>query len=151
MEIKKYSIAIALVFWNALAFAQPTTFNPEKGVNVTLTQDEAGLAVTSESKGQSRTETISFETEKALNIEIDDFNFDGFKDFSAWHIDDGMGTYVIHRIFIYQPVDGSFKELAPACGDEFINLKRDAAKKVLNSTYYENNQPKLCVTKPPRQ
>nr|WP_246890093.1 hypothetical protein [Pseudomonas chlororaphis] len=137
-----------MLLWSALVLAQPTTFSPDKEVNVTLVQDGTSLTVTSKGKSRSITETISFETEKALNIEINDFNFDGLKDFSVWYVDDGMGTYTIHRVFIYQPADGSFKELAPACGDEFLNLKLNSLKKVLSSTYYEGNVPKSCVTKP---
>ncbi|MGR6734875.1 XAC2610-related protein [Pseudomonas chlororaphis] len=148
MRVKDYFVAAALLLWSALVLAQPTTFSPDKEVNVTLAQDGTSLTVTSEGKSRSITETISFETEKTLNIEINDFNFDGLKDFSVWYVDDGMGTYTIHRVFIYQSADESFKELAPACGDEFLNLKLNSLKKVLSSTYYEGNVPKSCVTKP---
>jgi len=68
------------------------------------------------------------------------------KDFAVWQIDDGMGTYTIHRIFVYQPKAGSFKELVPACGDGFANLHVGSEKRVLLSTYWEMNEPKLCMT-----
>src|ERR1035437_3274457 len=50
-------------------------------------------------------------TGKQLNITIEDYNFDGFKDFSYCHIDDGTGTYFIYQIFIYNPKTNQFAKL----------------------------------------
>jgi len=151
MKVRNFFVVMAVVFWSAVAFAEPLSFSPDKGVSVTLVPDKNNLTVITEGKNGSKTEAISFQTEKAMHVEIDDYNFDRLKDFSVWYIDDGMGTYSIHRIFIYIPENSTFKELSPACGDEFINLKVDKAKRILNSTYYKANEPALCVTKPSRK
>lgn len=151
MKVRNFFVVMVVVFWSAVALAEPLSFSPDKGVSITLVPDKNNLTIITEGKNGSKTEAISFQTEKAMHVEMDDYNFDGFKDFSVWYIDDGMGTYSIHRIFIYIPKKSTFKELSPACGDEFINLKVDKAKKVLNSTYYKANEPALCVTKPSRK
>lgn len=41
----------------------------------------------------------------------------------AWHIDEGMGTYTIHRLFYYQISEQRFMERKPVCGEQFINLE----------------------------
>jgi hypothetical protein len=98
-------------------------------------------------KNSNTEQSIEFYSENELHVATDDYNFDGYPDFSVWHIDEGMGTYTIHRTFIYAPKEQSFYEVAPKCGDEFINLKVDRKKKRLQSTYFDNNAPKLCYTK----
>lgn len=65
---------------------------------------------------------------------------------AVWQINDGMGTYTIHRIFVYQPEAAFFKELNPDCGDDFVNLRVEREKRALFSTYWEMNEPKLCST-----
>jgi hypothetical protein len=139
------------MFWSVLAFAEPMQFEPEKGVTVTLVPNKTELTVTVQAKNNSKDREISFQTEKVMHVEIGDYNFDGFQDFSVWYMDDGMGTYSIHRIFVYVPKDSSFKELKSVCRGEFLNLKVDKEKKVLRSMYYKENVPSLCITKPSRK
>ncbi|MGE8179168.1 XAC2610-related protein [Pseudomonas fluorescens] len=123
-----------------------TTFNPVNNVEATLKLDGSILTISVKGDVHAETTTINFEALNELHVQIDDFNFDGMKDFAVWQIDDGMGTYTIHRIFVYQPEAGSFKELVPACGDGFANLRVESEKRVLLSTYWEMNEPKLCMT-----
>lgn len=147
-----FSVSVlVLAFWSAVAFAEPIQFEPEKRVAVTLVPDKTDLTVTVQTKNGPKERVISFQTEKIMHVEVGDYNFDGFQDFSVWYIDDGMGTYSIHRIFVYAPKDSSFKELKPACDDEFLNLKMIKEKKVLRSMYYKGNVPTLCITKPSRK
>ncbi len=134
-----------------MAFAEPMQFEPEQGVVVALMPDKTDLTVTVQTQNGSKDRVISFQTEKIMHVEVGDYNFDGFQDFSVWYIDDGMGTYSIHRIFVYAPKDSSFKELKPVCVDEFLNLKVNKEKKVLRSMYYKGNVPTLCITKPSRK
>lgn len=90
---------------------------------------------------------IEFDTEKPLNIEIYDYNFDKTLDFSIWHSDDGMGTHNIYRIFLYNKKTKTFSEAQSKCGDEFINIRTDKKTKTIASTIFEDNIPKLCHTK----
>jgi hypothetical protein len=127
-------------------FAEVTTFSPIKNVEATLGLEDSALTVFVKSYAHSESRTIAFQVENELHVQIDDFNFDGVNDFAVWQIDDGMGTYTIHRIFVYQPEAVFFKELTPACGDDFVNLRMERDKRALLSTYWEMSQPKLCVT-----
>jgi len=91
---------------------------------------------------------LAVEAETARNIVVDDFNFDGKNDFSVWYLDEGMGKYSIHRVFVYSSKQNTFVEQFPDCGDEFINLRIDKKRKRLLSTYYQKNIPRICATKP---
>lgn len=146
-----FCAVLVFAFWSAVTFAEPTQFEPEKGVAIMLVPDKTDLTVTMQTKTGSKDRVISFQTEKVMHVEVGDYNFDGFQDFSVWYIDDGMGTYSTHRIFVYAPKNSSFKELKPACSDEFLNLKVNKEKKTLRSMYYKGNVPTLCVTKPSRK
>lgn len=151
MKSKSFCAVLVFAFWSAMALAEPIQFESEEGVAVTLVPDKTDLTVTVQTKTGSKDRVISFQTEKVMHVEVGDYNFDGFQDFSVWYIDDGMGTYSIHRIFVYAPKNSSFKELNPACGDEFLNLKVNKEKNTLRSMYYKGNVPTLCVTKPSRK
>ncbi len=146
MRFKYLAISMLVLLWTAPVFAEATTFTPTKNVEATLALEGSTLTVAVKSDTQSDSRTIAFKAENELHVQIDDFNFDGAKDFAAWQIDDGMGTYTIHRVFIYQPEAGFFKELTPACGDDFVNLRVERDKRMLLSTYWEMNEQKLCVT-----
>lgn len=52
-----------------------------------------------------------------------------------WYLDEGMGKYTIHRVFIYDPKSKDFVEAAPRCGEEFLNFRVDKVKGRLLSTY----------------
>jgi hypothetical protein len=97
--------------------------------------------------GDKLEKKIEFDTGKTLNIEIADYNFDGNLDFSIWHMDEGMGTYLIYRVFIFKPKIEKFTEANPNCGDEFINLNLDRKSKTVSSTYFKSNTPLACHTR----
>jgi hypothetical protein len=134
------------LLWTVPVFAEVTTFSPIKNVEVSLELEGSALRVVVKSDAHSESKTIAFQAENELHVQIDDFNFDGAEDFAVWQIDGGMGTYTIHRIFVYQSEAFFFKELTPACGDDFANLRVERDKRALLSTYWEMNEPKLCVT-----
>ncbi|MGE8183700.1 XAC2610-related protein [Pseudomonas mandelii] len=146
MRFQYLAISLLSLLWTAPVFAEATIFSPTKNVQATLVLEDSMLTVAVKSDAYNESRTIAFKAENELHVEIDDFNFDGAKDFSVWQIDDGMGTYTIHRIFIYESEVGVFNELTPACGDDFANLRVERDKKTLLSTYWEINEPKLCVT-----
>ncbi|MEN2401395.1 hypothetical protein GKZ90_0016515 [Flavobacterium sp. MC2016-06] len=78
-------------------------------------------------------------TDKEMHVAIEDYNFDGYKDFSVYRLDDGMGVYTIYQIFIYNPTNGKFKALQipvncnPEC-DEFCDVQINPKKKTLQSS-----------------
>jgi len=146
MRFKYLAISLLVLPWTAPVFAEVTTFSPIKNAEATLVLEGSMLTVVVKSDAHSESRTISFQAENELHVQIDDFNFDGAKDFAVWQIDDGMGTYTIHRIFVYQPEAAFFKELNPDCGDDFVNLRVEREKRALLSTYWEMNEPKLCST-----
>ncbi|CAH0147127.1 hypothetical protein ABH908_006209 [Pseudomonas frederiksbergensis] len=147
MRFKLLSGLLLGLLWMVSAHAEVTTFSPTQGAEVTLTLEGSSLALSVTNDGHSESRTITFEAESELRVQIDDFNFDGVKDFAIWQVDDGMSTYNIHRIFVYQPKTGTFQELQPDCGDGFVNLRVDGKRKALISTYWEMNVPKQCTTR----
>lgn len=147
MRFKLLAGLLLGLLWTVSAHAEVTTFNPTQGIEVTLKLEGSSLAFSVTSDAHSESRTITFEAESELRVQIDDFNFDGVKDFAIWQVDDGMGTYNIHRIFVYQPKTGTFQELQPDCGDGFVNLRVDGKRKALVSIYWEMNVPKQCTTR----
>jgi hypothetical protein len=146
MRFKYLAISLLVLPWTAPVFAEVTTFSPIKNAEATLVLEGSMLTVVVKSDAHSESRTIAFQAENELHVQIDDFNFDGAKDFAVWQFDDGMGTYTIHRIFVYQPEAAFFKELNSDCGDDFFNLRVEREKRALLSTYWEMNEPKLCST-----
>lgn len=111
-----------------IANGQNVTFSVKKGKHVIV-------------------ERAHIDTEKTLKLLIDDYNFDGYPDFSVSHIDDGMGTYSVYQIYVYSPQEQKFKLLPPQCGDEFINITISKKDRSLTNVYFENNQFESCTTK----
>lgn len=78
-------------------------------------------------------------TGKPTHLEVNDYNFDGFTDFAAFHTDDGMGVYTIYQIFIFNQKTKNFETLKfptnfnPKC-DMFCDIKVDKTKKTLSSS-----------------
>ncbi|WP_426233660.1 XAC2610-related protein [Pseudomonas sp. TWP3-2] len=147
MQFKTLAVSLIGLMWTIPALAETVTFIPTKGVEATLVLEGSILNVAVKSEMHSESRTIEFEAENALHVQVDDFNFDGAKDFSVWQLDDGMGTYDYYRVFVYQPQTGVFKELQPDCGDGFVNLRVDKKRKVLLSTYWGMNGPDQCITR----
>lgn len=151
MRFDNLAVSLLGLLWTTPVFAEVTTFSPTENVEATLVLDGSTLTVAVKRNAHSNSRTIDFQSENKLHIQIDDFNFDGTKDFAVWQIDDGMGTYGFHRIFVYQPTAGTFQELRPDCGDGFVNLRIESKRKVLISTYWGMNVPKQCVTRFPKR
>jgi hypothetical protein len=88
------------------------------------------------------TEDIDVSSGKENHFTFEDYNLDGYKDFSVWHLDEGMGTYKIYRLFIFTPTLNKFKEVKSIYGDDFVNILTDGD--VLINTLYHDNDPKSC-------
>lgn len=144
MIAKKEILPLSILLLSPLSHAGNVDFFPEPGNKYTIMTEGNSISIVNNDK---EIETITFETEMEQNIEIADYNFDGNLDFSTWHMDEGMGTYSIYRIFIFNSKDRKFTEASPKCGDEFINAKLDEKNKSISSTYFKNNTPIICHTK----
>ncbi|WP_236179721.1 XAC2610-related protein [Pseudomonas sputi] len=147
MRSKTLAVSMLGLLWAMPVLAETTTFSPTKGVEATLVLEGSTLKVAVKGETHNESRTIDFEAVNELHVQVDDFNFDGAKDFAIWQLDDGMGTYHYYRVFIYQAKTGTFQELQPDCGDGFVNLRVDKKRKALLSTYWEMNIPKQCVTR----
>ena len=147
MRSKTLAASLLGLLWTMPVLADTTTFSPTKSIEATLVIEGSTLNVAVKSEAHSESRTIDFQAENELHVKIDDFNFDGAKDFAIRQLDDGMGSYDYYRVFIYQVKTGTFEELQPDCGDGFVNLRVDKKRKALLSTYWEMNIPKQCVTR----
>ncbi len=147
MRSKTLAASLLGLLWTMPVLAETTTFSPTKGVEATLVLEGSTLNIAVKDETHNESRTIDFEAVNELHLQIDDFNFDGAKDFAVWQLDDGMGTYDYYRVFIYQARTGTFEELRPDCGDGFVNLRVDKKRKALLSTYWEMNVAKQCVTR----
>lgn len=139
---KAILIFICVVFGSGVK-AQGTEFFPIKGHRVLL--EIQGVTILVKENGRPD-KVIELDAEKKIHIEISDYNFDGVKDFSVWHMDDGMGVYKMYRVFVFDIKTEGFLEIFPDCGDEFINLKVNNVLRYLISTYFEGGEPKSCMS-----
>lgn len=94
-----------------------------------------------------RSATIATQTESAIHLEAGDYDFSGRQGFAFWSIDEGQGVHKLYRVFTFSRKRNDFVERHPHCGDAFLNLRVDAQRKQLISTFFENNVPKSCVTR----
>lgn len=140
---------LCLMLWAcASAAAEPAAnFQPCPKVAVDVTVSKSSIDYTVVTSGAERKKSVQLDIETRPHLELNDFNFDGLQDFSVWYLDEGMGKYTIHRVFIYDLRSNDFIEAAPRCGDEFINLRVDKIRRELISTYYMNTQPVSCSTR----
>ena len=76
------------------------SFSPSCDVQAEVVADGQKVTVTVKKNDEVATDAIQIETEKKLQLAVDDFNFDGHSDFSISHTDDGMGTYTISEIYV---------------------------------------------------
>lgn len=138
---------VALAFYCAVICscveAQEVEVSPLKGHGFLL-KAEGSTAIVKEVGKLEK--VIEFYAENKINIEINDYNFDGVKDFSVWHMDDGMGVYKMYRVFVFDIKTEDFLEIFPDCGDEFVNLKADKVSRSLISTYFYEGEPKSCIS-----
>lgn len=152
MKLIRVATFVAFLISFALAFAsgQSVTFSATKTVATSVRINGRSVHVEVGSGAVKKTQDIDLDTESVPHIVISDYGFDGNKGFSIWYFDEGMGTSTISRVFLYSTTQREFVELRPRCADEFVNLRVDRLNRTLISTYYKNNVPKLCRTKPPR-
>lgn len=125
-------------------------FSVDDTTSATVTIFNSKVRYTLSNGQENSSGEFEVQTETQKKITYSDYNFDGEIDFSIWYIDEGMGSNTIHRVFLYSRNKRTFVEYQPRCADEFINLKVDKENKKLMSTYYVENTPTTCATKPPK-
>lgn len=75
--------------------------------------------------------------EEPLDIHVEDYNFDGYKDLSFSHTDDGMGVYEIYDIFIFNRKNKKFESLTippntkAKCDGGFADVRLNHKKKMV--------------------
>jgi hypothetical protein len=144
----KISILILFFFSLTAAAKNRINFHPEKNISAEITTIEGEILISIKNDFGIFLQKIVYEdSRRKSSIYVDDYNFDGLKDFSVSHLDEGQGVFEINRVFLYLPKEKSFSEAFPACGDEFVNLKVDKKNKTLLSTYFSQNEPKRCRTR----
>jgi hypothetical protein len=131
------------------AEADTRIFSPALGVKVIITVDGQILSWKVDYGSGENKERVDVDTEKSVYLDVNDYDFSGYPGFAVWHVDDGMGTYFIYRVFTFSPSTNKFIERSPAtlCGDEFINLKIDKKGQRLFSTFWDQNTPRMCATR----
>lgn len=122
-------------------------FLPEGSVQAIVTVANREVSFSTRSGGLQKNSKVSINSENPAGIEIEDYNFDGFKDFSIFHVGDGQGTYLIYRIFVYSKKYKTFFEIQPKCGDEFINIKVNKNNGTVTNSYYSDNVMAGCSRK----
>lgn len=88
------------------------------------------------------TDSFDVSSEKKNHILYQDYNLDGYIDLSVWHLNEGMASYKLYRIFLFDKIDKRFKEVFSECGGGFLNIKIEGTK--LINTYFADNTPKIC-------
>jgi hypothetical protein len=128
---------------------QHVSLSPCQGVLVTVDVSPQELKYSVKTQDTwSSSEEIVLGIESVPHLRIDDFNFDGYSEFSVSYLDEGMGTYKVDRVFLFDPVSLKFQETMPSCGDEFLNLVIDRKRHILRSTYFQDGVPKTCMSRP---
>jgi hypothetical protein len=141
---------LVFVFFSLLARASEgaRVFSPASGVKVVIAVEGDSLSWNVYYGGGHSQGRVDVDTEKPIYVDVNDYDFGGGLGFAVWHVDDGMGTYSIYRVFTFSKSTNEFVERSPSsqCGDEFINLKIDKKKRRLLSTFWDQNIPRVCTT-----
>ena len=124
---------------------ESSVFSPAKGVTAQLEVRGHEVQLSLVSHDGRMNDTLAIDTEKPLRIKVEDYNFDGYKDFAISHTDDGMGTYEIFYVYAYSRAEKKFRPLLPRCGDQFINLAIDRAGRTLTNSYFRGNRIRTCL------
>ena len=144
-------IATALAFFVAAPYsasaADAVAISPDRLTNATIEIRGSDIYYELHSATGIRSGTIATQTEKPIHLVAGDYDFSGRQGFAFWSIDEGQGVHKIYRGFTFSRKRNDFVERHPRCGDAFLNLRVDAQRKRLISTFFENNSPKSCVTR----
>ncbi|WP_222945034.1 hypothetical protein [Paraburkholderia sp. 31.1] len=144
-----FILTLSLISLSVSAAEDAHIFSPANGAKAVITTEEDALTWQVNYGGKTNRERVDVDTEKPIYVDVNDYDFSGHLGFAVWHVDDGMGTYSVYRVFTFSPSTKKFVERSPAplCGDEFVNLKVDKKGHRLFSTFWDQNIPKVCATR----
>lgn len=139
------SVAISLPAVNAHSDeVKELRFMPEKSTQAYVKISNRELTISSIFDGGEKISKVLIDTDTLIHIEVNDYNFDGYKDFSVYYLDGGMATHLIYRIFLYSKKNKNFVETQPKCGDQFVDIRTVKKSKRLVNSYYSQNLVKTC-------
>ncbi|WP_309608992.1 XAC2610-related protein [Flavobacterium sp.] len=137
-------VIVVFIFFNTNAFGQAEqSFILKDNIKVSIKNinnfEKIEIKTSKNNKMQTISDIETSITEKETFLEIEDYNFDGFKDFSYSHVDDGMGVYTIYQIFIYNKKTNQFQELQIPNGfktncDQFCDVVINKKRKTISSS-----------------
>lgn len=145
----RYVAAASMLFTVPSYAEKQIVFSPNKEVSVTVevanesNPERPGVKVVQYrilSNQKLRDARVQVEALRDIRIDVNDYNFDGLKDFSINYLDDGWGTYEISRIFVFSQLTGNFYEVFPNgedCPGEFISMKIDKKARAIISSNYD--------------
>lgn len=145
-----FPLFLYTVFSSSFALAEELEFHPVAGVDAIVTEVNGKISYRIRDKQGVVEKNIDIgivDTDTRLHIQTDDYLFNGTEGFSVMYLDEGKGTYDVYHIFTYSMKSRDFIERFPVCGDNFLNLDVNKNKKYLKSTYYSDNEPRVCVTR----
>jgi hypothetical protein len=144
-------IFLSLLFLSLSARASKDAwvFSPAPGVKAVIAVEGEALTWRVYYGGGNNQGRVDVDTEKPIYVDVNDDEFSDRLGFAVWHVDDGMGTYSIYRLFTFSRSTNKFIERSPAslCGDEFINLRVDKKRRRLFGTFWDQNVPRTCTTR----
>ena len=147
--MRRIATAFAIFFatQHAASAADSIAISSDQLTNATIEIRGSDIYYELRTPAGIRSATLATQTEKAIHLAAGDYDFSGRQGFAFWSIDEGQGVYKIYRVFTFSRKRNDFVERHPRCGDAFLNLRVDAQRKRLISTFFDNNLPKSCVTR----
>ncbi|WBS04836.1 hypothetical protein OU994_11440 [Pseudoduganella sp. SL102] len=146
-QLKILAFASLLLALSEARAANPTVFSPRNGISAKVLIDGTVVRYEVRTGKTVNGDEIDIHTENLLNVELADYNFDGYQDFAIHHIDDGKGTYTLFYIYVYSPKANTFINLRPKCGDEFVNVRINRKTRTLTNMHWVHNAVTSCTKK----
>ena len=107
----KQLLSFCLFFFislNLFSQTQKSFYQKDKTLIKIRIANDSILEITS-SKNKTKQIIKDFDqTEKEITIAVDDYNFDGFQDFSIHQPDAGQGVYEVYSLYIYNQKTSKF-------------------------------------------
>lgn len=108
--MKKLFLLLLLFSLNLFSQTQKTFYQKDKTLIKIRIANDSVMEITS-SKSKSKQIINGYddpEIEKKAVMVIDDYNFDGYKDFALHEPDAGWGVYEVYSLYIYNPKTSQF-------------------------------------------
>lgn len=149
--VKRAAFAVLMAasfFAHGTSVDEKNSFYPRTGLLVVVEVSKEYLRYSVENSNKSLAQVeVPLNIESVPHLQFEDFNFDGYVDLSVWYLDEGMGVYTVHRIFIFNPQRDDFEEVFSSCGDDFLNVRIDKKRQFITSTVYGEDGVRSCRNK----